>query len=242
MSHPRVEQSNLECGLEYATKLTDRYKVTLEKHLATCQEESDSLRQLVMKMEAAHQEERAKLAREVERAPSERGNLVGYQLETCLMETDTLQQEKELSDHQEYAEKLEFEVERAQAERNYLNYKLEIYLKKIVTLSQQKEEERSHHQMEKFHLHQMPAKQVEKTNTIMHLFESMHGKLSSLWTDIPCLYDERSPTMIEEVPWGNIMAVKKLHLGLNYVNHDLKELTDIYEAGAHECCSSRTAQ
>jgi hypothetical protein len=58
-----------------------------------------------MKVEAAHQEERTKLAGEVERAASERRNLVEYQPETCLKETDTLQQQKkeELSDHQEYA-------------------------------------------------------------------------------------------------------------------------------------------
>jgi hypothetical protein len=154
-----------------------------------------------MKVEAAHQEAQAKLAREVERAPSERKNLVGSQIQTCLNGTDNLQQKEkeELPYHHDYAEKLEYEEKRAQAERNYLNYKLEIYLKKIVTLSQQKDEERSRHQMEKFHLHQMLAKEVEKTNTAMHLFESMHGKLSSLWTDIPCLYDEQSPIMIEEV-------------------------------------------
>jgi hypothetical protein len=211
MSHTRAETSNLECGLEDATKLTDNDKVTLEKQLASCQEQSQSLRQLVMKMEAAHQEERPKLARKVEKAPSERRNPVGSQLETCLKGTDTVQQQEneELSDHQEYAEMLEFELKRAQAERNYLNYKLKIYLRKIVTLSQQKEEERSRHQIEKFHLHQMLAKQVEKTKTAMHLFESMHGKLSSLWTDIPCLYDEQSPTVIEEVPWGNVNGSEK---------------------------------
>jgi hypothetical protein len=53
MSHPRAEQSNLDGDLEDTAKWTDKDKVRLDKQLASCQEESESLRQLVMKVEAA---------------------------------------------------------------------------------------------------------------------------------------------------------------------------------------------
>jgi chromosome segregation ATPase len=109
-----------------------------------------------------------------------------YKLDMCPEEMDTLHQKKEeeLSNHQEYQAKLAYEVEKAQAERNNLNYKLEFYQKKLDTLRQEKEKEILNHKMEKLHLDQMLANQIEHGKTLMHIFAFIHGDLSSIWANV----------------------------------------------------------
>jgi hypothetical protein len=51
----QAEQSELNGDLEDMAKWTDMDKATLENKLASCQEENESLRQRMMKVEVAHQ-------------------------------------------------------------------------------------------------------------------------------------------------------------------------------------------
>jgi hypothetical protein len=51
----QAEGSKLYGDLENNAEWTDKDKVTLEKQLASCQEENERLQQHVMKVEAAHQ-------------------------------------------------------------------------------------------------------------------------------------------------------------------------------------------
>jgi hypothetical protein len=51
----QAERSNVDGDLEDTAQWTGKDKATLENQLASYQEENESLRQHMMKMEAAHQ-------------------------------------------------------------------------------------------------------------------------------------------------------------------------------------------